>query len=562
MKYISPFALLGITDSANAVIERKDLQLARKKLMAEIELGDTQTVKINGTEFSKDGIIKLFEEYEEENVMGYHRLVAQDKALLAFLDQGFISDYNNIQKRPEYESGGFIDFVSPYFRERFEPELNAVFRKKDYFSLMKLLRLNRLMTSSDEEASFRKVYEELNDVVGQLSTLSKAIRDKGVFTVPADKSIYYSRNFLSAISLLPDFFMELRNQIAQQLIILYVESYNILKRSDISGEIIRNLFSLKVDEEMQQELKKREAEFNNASASANAYSYGKTSSGGGGKAGVGAIIFGLVIIVKLLLFSRNCGGSRHTDYSYLNNRSWSNPSLYSQNQVSPPDGSLVYEDADNKLFFAFLDSVYRNQANVVTKTAPVNFKKRSKPAALYADILKFDNTVGDMADTGVIVLQNYSDYEVCAIVSSRAGARAWNIQPGDSVVVRSRDKYHKIYYTGGYKMDLKKKFRLFTYDNNLGHYKSKIFNPKLFRTPVEEAGEHLMNPETINLSQVDAKIFKGTRNYALLSILASGSGVGNICNLRKRIQFGSYPHRLTVSVRDESSLKVNPGANP
>ncbi|MBC7863134.1 MAG: hypothetical protein IAF38_09180 [Bacteroidia bacterium] len=557
MYYVSPFTLLGITEVSNARIERKDLQLAKKKMLAEIELSDSQTVKINEKEFNKDEILKIFEELEDEKVIEYHRIIAQDKAFILFLEKGFISDYNNLKKTPETENSDFMDFVSPYYRERFEPELNKLFKAKDFFNLTKLLKTNRFMNMSDEEACFKKVYEEINERIEKIDELNAGIRSKRLFGITVAEAVFYSRNYLGAISLLPDFFMELRNRLAKTLIILYVEAYNVLKRPDISGEIIRNLSGLKVDDDMRAEVRRRELEYSNASESAGSYTHKSTSSSGSGRNPVVAILVVALIIIKILFFSKACGGRSHrSDYNFPTNYNYNyNPPVYDRSSTA---SNTVDEFEKNKNLFSFLDSVY-SSPSVLRSGSKINRLTGKTPVSMYDDILTWNKNANfGMIDTGKLVFYNNSDFELCVILSSASGARAWYIPQGDSVLALSRDKNVNVYYTAGSKLESKKKFKVSEYDNNMGIYQTKAIPVKTFKTSAEDAEVNLRYPTHICQTEVSKDILENAsdNNKALIKALASlGSRDLGIYNYRKKIIFYNFTQKVEMNVRDESSLK-------
>ncbi|MDZ7880230.1 MAG: hypothetical protein U5L45_21315 [Saprospiraceae bacterium] len=84
MHYISPFRSLGISDFD--AIDKNTLNLAKKKLLAEIDLSPTNTIIREGQELSKDTIIKTFDKLTQVNNWETHRAIAKDLPLLAFLE--------------------------------------------------------------------------------------------------------------------------------------------------------------------------------------------------------------------------------------------------------------------------------------------------------------------------------------------------------------------------------------------------------------------------------------------------------------------------------------------
>lgn len=109
-QYLSPLGLIG-TD----IPDRRALQLARKKMLAELELSGETTIMVNGRELSKNDIIVYFEELQAEEDFDLHTAIARDPVLLGFLEHNIIPPDARFLDEPLYQDAAFIDKISPYF---------------------------------------------------------------------------------------------------------------------------------------------------------------------------------------------------------------------------------------------------------------------------------------------------------------------------------------------------------------------------------------------------------------------------------------------------------------
>ncbi len=109
--YQSPLRLAGITDPDP---DAKALQLARKKLLAELELSGQPALHIDGAALSRQDIITLFDSLSDAATFRYHAALLEDPDLLLFLEKGELGAAA-WQERPVYGEPDFIAFASPYF---------------------------------------------------------------------------------------------------------------------------------------------------------------------------------------------------------------------------------------------------------------------------------------------------------------------------------------------------------------------------------------------------------------------------------------------------------------
>jgi len=90
MHYLSPAVFLGKT--FQLPFDVRILQRERKKLLAELELGGDDALKLNGRSFTKNELIDYFEELQREDIAAYHLAISKDPALLDFLQYAGIDE--------------------------------------------------------------------------------------------------------------------------------------------------------------------------------------------------------------------------------------------------------------------------------------------------------------------------------------------------------------------------------------------------------------------------------------------------------------------------------------
>jgi hypothetical protein len=155
MQYLSPSTFSGETLSAS--LDIKAIQLARKKLFADLELSGGSTIELNGKAFTKNDIIQYFESLLKEDALSYHNAVGEDQVMLIFLEHAWIGRKEKFQNNSLYEDVQFIQWISPYFCNSFITFMEACFQAPDEEGLTALLNNRLLMTPGDIEKCWEAV---------------------------------------------------------------------------------------------------------------------------------------------------------------------------------------------------------------------------------------------------------------------------------------------------------------------------------------------------------------------------------------------------------------------
>ena len=73
MRYVSPFQELGIEIDGN--LDKENLNLAKKRLLAELDLSDSSTILRGSVEMTKNDIITQFDKLASVKNWDFHRLI-------------------------------------------------------------------------------------------------------------------------------------------------------------------------------------------------------------------------------------------------------------------------------------------------------------------------------------------------------------------------------------------------------------------------------------------------------------------------------------------------------
>ncbi len=148
--YTSP---LGFLKSFGLEYETSNLNLLKKKLLAELDLSGKSTITIKNKEYTKHDIVNIADNLKDVKDLNFHQAILEDPFLLDFLELTILKYDGKIIKKTLYEEGQFIDWVSPYFLTAYTHFAHQIMAKNDMRGWLKLVQIPKMMTDNDMEAS-------------------------------------------------------------------------------------------------------------------------------------------------------------------------------------------------------------------------------------------------------------------------------------------------------------------------------------------------------------------------------------------------------------------------
>lgn len=168
MQYLSPSTFIG--ETLSGPLDKKAIQLGRKKLFAELELSGETTIDLQGKPFTKNDIIKYFDDLLKEDTLTFHSAIGIDRVLLGFLEHAQMGRKEQFYSNHLYKNEQFIEWVSPYFCHSFIAFMEGCFQQPDEDGLTSLMNNRLLMTPGDTEKSWNAV---IRIVMNDIATLER-----------------------------------------------------------------------------------------------------------------------------------------------------------------------------------------------------------------------------------------------------------------------------------------------------------------------------------------------------------------------------------------------------
>jgi len=221
MRYINPFDLLNIQSENLSDIDSSTIRRAKKKLLADIELSDNNTIDHNGIELTKSDCIRAVDDLDHKNKNEFHYFIFKNPDLNSFLTSGDLRFFKTYKSESIYKLSEFLEFISPFFTFQYAKQLSLNYKKRNIDNVKLLLSIKPITNEASRELCFKGTYTTIKEIENEIIALNKNITDK--------KSKFIDDNFnglatliskkvdVKLLNILPIYFQSLRNSLAQTI---------------------------------------------------------------------------------------------------------------------------------------------------------------------------------------------------------------------------------------------------------------------------------------------------------------------------------------------------------
>jgi len=226
MQYVSPFSFLPVTD--NTQLTRKELLLAKRRLMAEFELHGNSTIIIKNKTFSRNDVLQMFDTFEKSDDTAFHGLVASDAVLLQFLQDHFLRADQKFSLQPADLSPDFIQWLSPYFCHAFKICIAGTFKDKQFETMSTLAASTGFMEKTDRYNAWQPIEKQINSATAFIESNR---HNDDIKNIAGQIYAFASPEQIRMLNMLPhQYFAETRRQYALNIMWFAVSVFNKLDR--------------------------------------------------------------------------------------------------------------------------------------------------------------------------------------------------------------------------------------------------------------------------------------------------------------------------------------------
>ena len=212
MQYKNPLHIIRDKDLSSVTPE--NLKRWRKELMLRFNLGGDTTIKVNGKEFDKQGVLEAFEGMQGD--LSLHARILQDPALLNFLEDGNLRLFNGVNAYDRLNEEGLLEEVKDWFTPQMSKTLVSSYRKKDSEAasqVSKVFRFSADMNDLDRNACFSALYGELSlDVISLKLIAQNPFAEGRELVLKSELAEYLNKDRHAYLKRLPSEFSDLRDR--------------------------------------------------------------------------------------------------------------------------------------------------------------------------------------------------------------------------------------------------------------------------------------------------------------------------------------------------------------
>jgi len=245
--YVNPYELLGLIGEDDLEdLDARAVQKAKKALLQEIELEDGSVEWMHGLKIDRSRAIKIANELLDETLASYQRVVAENPALGSFLSCGdiefFLVDPEtspvDLLERFEDESGDFAAWLSEKFAAQYNLVLSKAFEARDVDAIEALLGGRRLVLAEHEDRCFEGAQRQVTQMIAPLERAREAA-SKSKPSTSAVRALLEKDNLGRIVSLLPQYFQSVQNQLADAIRSISIDCHNKHDDTDLAKEILQ-----------------------------------------------------------------------------------------------------------------------------------------------------------------------------------------------------------------------------------------------------------------------------------------------------------------------------------
>lgn len=244
--YVNPYELLRLMDDGDfKELDAKAIQKAKKKLLQEIELEDGAVEWMPGLKTDRSRAIKVSDEFLDENLASYQRVVAENRELCSFLSRGDISFFLvNAKTSPidlleqfEDQNWEFAGWLSEKFAVQYDLVLTKALESRDVYAIDALLSGRRLVLPEHEDRCFEGAQRQVSRMIEPLEE-ARTTAEKAKPSVTAIKALLARNNLGQIVSLLPQYFQNVQNELAGVIRTISITAHNKYGDTDLAKEVL------------------------------------------------------------------------------------------------------------------------------------------------------------------------------------------------------------------------------------------------------------------------------------------------------------------------------------
>jgi len=238
MIFINPVELLGLQEYEVSAISPDVVKKAKRKVLAEIELSETNQLEFKGFLLTRSDCERAIDELDNADKKEFYHYLCRNGPLNDFLTTGDARLFESFVIDSIYSLPAFVTFISPYVVPRFDRSLYQAFVNGQAERIRAILRTQVLMETSAIQAAYKSLTVELENRTQAAGEISTAIKDNKYTEDLTALTTYIARQFpVDTINALPVYFQAQVQKAADTINLMAVYIWNECRLPTISKEL-------------------------------------------------------------------------------------------------------------------------------------------------------------------------------------------------------------------------------------------------------------------------------------------------------------------------------------
>jgi hypothetical protein len=250
IKYQFPARLVQHFLQDDEKISSSQLTKIKKRILLEIQLSANQIIEVNGSVYTKNDILHLFESLGNSTDLNYHLIVERTPFLRNILASTSSDELKKesiaLAFETESEESDFIEFVSPYLAFAINRISAQLIKEQHYDHFIYLLSSRKWIKNDDFGYAYKKLISHYEEFI----QFSRDIERRKITKIRA-RNLGFLKNpsYFRAAGLLDEYVPELPDDLANAVTQIAILFDNTPRRNRLFYEALRNLIKIIEDPE-------------------------------------------------------------------------------------------------------------------------------------------------------------------------------------------------------------------------------------------------------------------------------------------------------------------------
>jgi hypothetical protein len=251
MQFINPIEILGLSEFKDTKsIDSDVIKKRKRKLFADIDLSDNLLFDYHGLQLTKSDCEKVIDELSDDDLKEFYLYLSSNKKLNTFLVNGNIEIFKNFKNDSIFKLNEFIEFISPYFAQKFDKALLYIYENENEVYIKEILSTTFLITQKDLNIAFKSISNNFQNKISDIDNITKSIK--------TEQSIYKDDNIKDVVkkikekfptqktNCLPQYFQSQILKTAKSINFLQLSIWDAFDNTQVPNDLLEHLLTLNI----------------------------------------------------------------------------------------------------------------------------------------------------------------------------------------------------------------------------------------------------------------------------------------------------------------------------